>query len=70
MTKRQEIFLDAFTLRKVKGPTSTQTPLSIFVKKLQESLTRMETFDVVTVAQGIDGQLYVHRFAVAGVKAN
>jgi E3 ubiquitin-protein ligase TRIP12 len=28
------------------------------VKKLQESLTRMEAFDVVTVTQGMDGRLF------------
>lgn len=34
---------------------SAPTPFATFVKKLQESLTRMESFDVVTVAQGVDG---------------
>ena len=53
--RRQEIFLDAFTARKAKAGASAQTPLAIFVKKLQESLTRMESFEVVTVAQGSDG---------------
>lgn len=57
--KRKEILLDAFTARRTKGLGSSQTPFSTFVKKLQESLTRMESFDVVTVAQGIDGQLMV-----------
>jgi len=33
-----------------------QSPFATFVKKLQESLTRMEPFDVVTVAQGGDGK--------------
>lgn len=51
--RRQEIFLDAFTARRAKA--GSQTPLAIFVKKLQESLTRMESFEVVTVAQGSDG---------------
>ena len=57
--RRQEIFLDAFTARRAKAGI---TPLAIFVKKLQESLTRMESFEVVTVAQGSDGwymQLFI-----------
>jgi E3 ubiquitin-protein ligase TRIP12 len=54
--KRREIFLDAFTTRRARGVTSASSPFSTLVKKLQESLTRMESFEVVTVAQGIDGQ--------------
>lgn len=49
------MFVDAFTIRKVNGGKSSETPLAIFVKKLQESLTRMESFEVVTVAQSADG---------------
>ncbi|KAI0272306.1 hypothetical protein BC834DRAFT_1030472 [Gloeopeniophorella convolvens] len=52
--RRQELLLDAFTARKSKALSGSQTPFSIFVKKLQESLTRMESFDVVTVTQGMD----------------
>ena len=47
--------LDAFIVRKSKVLAGSQTPFAIFVKKLQESLTRMEAFDVVTVTQGMDG---------------
>jgi E3 ubiquitin-protein ligase TRIP12 len=54
LEKRQELFLEAFTSR-TKVPDSAQTPLAVFVKKLQESLTRMEPYEVVTVAQGSDG---------------
>lgn len=54
--RRQEILLDIFAGRRLKGLLSSQSPLATFVKKLQESLTRMESFDVVTVAQGSDGQ--------------
>lgn len=32
-----------------------QSPFGVFVKKLQESLTRMENLDVVTVSQSSDG---------------
>jgi len=51
------MFLEAFS-RKVK-PMHIQTPFSVFVKKLQESLTRMEPYEVaiVTIAQGVDGAL-------------
>ncbi|KAI0686676.1 hypothetical protein BC835DRAFT_1287769 [Cytidiella melzeri] len=54
LARRREIFFDAFTARKVKAVSGGQTPLAVFVKKLQESLTRMESFEVVTVAQSID----------------
>lgn len=53
--KRQEMLMEAFAPRRTKGYGTPQSPLSVFVKKLQESLTRMESFDVVTVSQGIDG---------------
>ena len=53
--RRQDMFLEAFS-RKVK-PMYIQTPFSVFVKKLQESLTRMEPYEVVTIAQGVDGAL-------------
>ena len=53
--RRQDMFLEAFS-RKVK-PMHIQTPFSVFVKKLQESLTRMEPYEVVTIAQGVDGTL-------------
>jgi E3 ubiquitin-protein ligase TRIP12 len=53
--RRQDIFLEAFS-RKAK-PMHIQAPFSVFVKKLQESLTRMEPYEVVTIAQGVDGVL-------------
>ncbi|KAF8659836.1 hypothetical protein AX16_001721 [Volvariella volvacea WC 439] len=52
--RRKEILLDAFVSRRVKGLNSAQTPFATFVKKLQESFTRMESFDVVTVTQNSD----------------
>lgn len=55
LARRREIFFEAFTSRKITGTSGMQTPLAIFVKKLQESLTRMEQFEVVTVAQSADG---------------
>ncbi|THH12821.1 hypothetical protein EW146_g7335 [Bondarzewia mesenterica] len=51
---RQELFLEAFTARRAKSLNGVQSSFAVFVKKLQESLTRMESFDVVTVTQGID----------------
>ena len=57
IARRQELLLDTFTARKSKGLAGSLTPFAIFVKKLQESLTRMEAFDVVTVTQGMDGAL-------------
>lgn len=55
LSKRKELLLDALVNRRTKHLSSSQTPFSTFVKKLQESLTRMESFDVVTVAQSSDG---------------
>ncbi|KAI0675862.1 hypothetical protein C8Q78DRAFT_964482 [Trametes maxima] len=53
LSRRQDLFFSAFTSRKSKG-ASGQTPMAIFVKKLQESLTRMESFEVISVAQSGD----------------
>jgi hypothetical protein len=57
LKRRKEILLDAFGGRRLKALAAGHTPFATLVKKLQESLTRMESFDVVTVAQGSDGQL-------------
>lgn len=54
--RRREILLEAFASRKIKGLQASQTPFATLVKKLQESLTRMESFDVITVAQNSDGK--------------
>ncbi|KAG9312850.1 hypothetical protein JVU11DRAFT_6281 [Chiua virens] len=51
--RRQEILFETFT-RPSKAGNLTQSPLFVLVKKLQESLTRMENFEVVTIAQGSD----------------
>ncbi|KDQ11912.1 hypothetical protein BOTBODRAFT_113824 [Botryobasidium botryosum FD-172 SS1] len=53
---RQRLFLETFTTASADGadtPTA-HSPFSILVKKLQESFTRMESYDVVTVAPGGD----------------
>ncbi|TFK39908.1 hypothetical protein BDQ12DRAFT_602743 [Crucibulum laeve] len=51
--RRKELFLDAFAGRKAIT-ANAQSPYQTLVKKLQESLTRIESFDVTTVAQGSD----------------
>ncbi|KAI0794507.1 hypothetical protein C8Q74DRAFT_1365946 [Fomes fomentarius] len=53
LARRQELFFNAFTARRSKG-SGGQTPFAVFVKKLQESLTRMESFEVISVAQSAD----------------
>lgn len=63
--KRKELILEAFTARRTRGLSNGQTPFSTFVKKLQESLTRMENFDVITVAQSSDGELHDHSLCMA-----
>jgi E3 ubiquitin-protein ligase TRIP12 len=56
LSRRRTLVWEAFTQQQrtstLHNPT---TPLVTLVKKLQESLTRMESFDVVTVSQGSDG---------------
>lgn len=42
-----------------KQDQSGHAALAVLVKKLQESLTRMESYEVVTVSQGLDGTLKV-----------
>ncbi|KZT07265.1 uncharacterized protein LAESUDRAFT_736512 [Laetiporus sulphureus 93-53] len=54
VSQRHEMLFSAFTTRKSRGQPIGQTPFSTFVKKLQESLTRMESFEVITVAQSAD----------------
>ncbi|KAF8449163.1 hypothetical protein L210DRAFT_3609574 [Boletus edulis BED1] len=51
--RRQEILFESFTRLSRIGSVNP-SPLSVLVKKLQESLTRMENFEVVTIAQGSD----------------
>ena len=53
------MLLEAFTGRRMKGLSSGKAPFATLVKKLQESLTRMESFDVVTVAQNHDGMYQI-----------
>ncbi|TDL21828.1 hypothetical protein BD410DRAFT_771174 [Rickenella mellea] len=49
--RRQKIILEELLPRKSEV---TSTPFAVLVKKLQESLTRMESFDVSTVNPGIE----------------
>ncbi|KAJ7066382.1 ubiquitin-protein ligase [Mycena amicta] len=52
LVSRKELLLDAFVGRRSKH--GNNSPFATFVKKLQESLTRMESFEVVTVTPGVD----------------
>ncbi|TFY68826.1 hypothetical protein EVJ58_g785 [Rhodofomes roseus] len=54
IARRRELLFRVFTTPKSKIAVNDQTPLATLVKKLQESLTRMESFEVVTVAQSSD----------------
>jgi E3 ubiquitin-protein ligase TRIP12 len=54
LQRRKEILLDALTSKKIKHISSNQTPFATLVKKLQESFTRMESFEVITVTQNSD----------------
>jgi E3 ubiquitin-protein ligase TRIP12 len=60
LARRQQLLFDAFGAEAADG----QTALAVLVKKLQESLTRMEAYDVVTVSQG-DGRRTPHGSRVA-----
>ncbi|KAG8896941.1 Ubiquitin fusion degradation protein 4, partial [Tulasnella sp. 408] len=55
---RQRSLLEAFTTRSTSGTASpsSQIPLAVLVKRLQESLTRLESFEVVMVSQGEDSK--------------
>ena len=57
---RRELLFRVFTTQRSKGGNGAQMPLATLVKKLQESLTRMESFEVVTVAQSTDGMFTKH----------
>jgi len=54
--KRKELLLEAFAGKKASNLAQGQSPFSILVKKLQESLTRMESFTVTTISQNTDGE--------------
>lgn len=56
--------LEAFSPGLGYGTSPSQTPLAILVKRLQESLTRMESYDVVTTSPGgYDGQHRCRKFS-------
>lgn len=62
-SRRREIFAQAFSIAASpgKGTASSASPMATFVKKLQESLTRMESFNVITVSQSSDGEPTLYR---------
>ncbi|GAB1518382.1 Ubiquitin fusion degradation protein 4 [Rhizoctonia solani] len=52
---RQQMVAQAFSPRSSKGTDSPSgSPMAVLVKKLQESLTRIENFEVVTVSPGAE----------------
>ncbi|EJU03433.1 hypothetical protein DACRYDRAFT_77036 [Dacryopinax primogenitus] len=51
-SRRQALFLEVFSMPLVHYPAST--PFAILVKRLQELLTRMEKFEVVTISSSDD----------------
>ncbi|CEL61949.1 E3 ubiquitin-protein ligase TRIP12 [Rhizoctonia solani AG-1 IB] len=52
---RQQMVVQAFAQRSSKGTDSPSgPPMAVLVKKLQESLTRIENFEVVTVSPGAE----------------
>jgi E3 ubiquitin-protein ligase TRIP12 len=53
LARRQHVLFKVFN-ESTSGPAGTSA-LAILVKKLQESLTRMESYEVITVSQGLDG---------------
>lgn len=54
--QRQELLAKAF-MPQLEGGNATPAFVT-FVKRLQESLSRMEEFEVVVAAQGADGKSY------------
>lgn len=56
---RQRLILDVLSSRTTSGASTpgVNSALSVLVKRLQESLTRMESFEVVTVSPSGDGML-------------
>ncbi|EKM81670.1 hypothetical protein AGABI1DRAFT_54559 [Agaricus bisporus var. burnettii JB137-S8] len=54
VARRREIFFNVLSHHKIKNVGGGQTSFAVLVKKLQESLTRMESFDVTTVSQNSD----------------
>jgi E3 ubiquitin-protein ligase TRIP12 len=54
--EREELILEAFSIRSNYAYPGSQTPMANLVKRLQESLTRMETYEVVSASPGsMDG---------------
>lgn len=66
ISRRQALLLKTLTVHSNGGNESPShpSPFGTLVKRLQESLTRMESFEVVTVSPGGDGKcnFFPHRF--------
>ena len=50
----------AISDEKNAGPS----PLAVLVKKLQESLSRIESFEVTTVAAGMEGEFFASPYII------
>lgn len=62
LRRRQRLLIEELFPRKAKGLVMPSAPFAVLVKKLQESLTRIESFDVSTVTPGLEGQSRYARF--------
>ena len=58
INRRQALLLQELSTVMDLKSTSVKigTPFAVLVKKLQESLTRMESFEVTTVSPGLEGK--------------
>ena len=56
LRRRQRMLIQELCAIRDGKPVTTVSPFAVLVKKLQESLTRMESFEVISVAQSADGE--------------
>lgn len=61
-----------FEVLSQEDASTSTSPLATLVKRLQESLSRMESFDVVTASQstgtGMDGELRLVASSLSGLR--
>ena len=56
LRRRQRMLIQELCAIRDGKPVTTVSPFAVLVKKLQESLTRMESFEVISVAHSADGK--------------